>query len=51
MKKVEDSFLRFTSRLTGNALARVQRVHEPADFWTSPFAPADFEAFSPICIR
>ena len=31
---------------TGNALARVQRVHKPADLWTSPFAPADFEAYS-----
>ena len=43
MKKVEDSFLRFTSRfLTGNALARVQRLQI---YWTPPFASADFEAF------
>ena len=36
----------------GNALARVQRVQAPADFFgLSPFAPADFEAFSTICTR
>ena len=36
---------------SGNALVRVQRVHKPADLWTSPFAPADFEASSIICTR
>ena len=43
-----------TSDATGNALEqvqRVQRVHEPADLWASPFAPADFEAFSTLCTR
>ena len=35
----------------GNALARVQRVHEPADLWDIIFAPTDFEASSTMCTR
>ena len=37
--------------LAGNALARVQRVHETVDLLTPPFGPADFEAFSNIDTR
>jgi hypothetical protein len=37
--------------IPGNALAQVQRVNKPIDFWTSPFAPADFEALSTIGTR
>ncbi len=32
----------------GNVLAWVQQVHKPVDFWSSPFIPADFEAFITI---
>lgn len=31
---------------SGNALVRVQRVHEPQIFGTSPLEPSDFEGFS-----
>ena len=35
----------------GNALARVQRVHEPADLWDITFCTRWFEAFSTMCTR
>ena len=37
--------------ITENALAQLQRVHNPQIFGTSPFASADFEASSTMCTR
>ena len=56
---VKTKYIRYTQNslrfsvgfYSGNALARVQRVNEPADLWDITFAPADFEAFSTWCTR
>ena len=37
------------NNLTGNALARVQRVHKPADLWDITFCTRWFEASSTMC--
>ena len=41
--------MNYTDSVAGNALARVQGVHEPAELGTSPFAPPDFKDFSTMC--
>ena len=41
-------FSNLYSAPSGNALARVQWVYEPADLWDITFCTADFEAFSTI---
>ena len=44
MLEIEKTKATFITGASENALERVQRVHEPQIFGTSPFAPAEFEA-------
>ena len=43
--------LQFFMPSTGNALARVQRVHKPAHLWDITFCTHNFEASSTMCTR